>query len=196
MFGWQHQHNEHKSEQTLGHSERQGSLVCFSPCGCQELNATDWTTVTKFPLVPSSWPENRHLGSSLSGDFNYTVGKKKKPTANHNKNPWDWFSVKAESLFFFLLQVKLLLGLFAPDFFLDLRQKVPFILHLYFCNREEKTWFHVGSVSFTLSFVLCCLDLVMLTLYFCKRILPIAWNTQKSLFSKFWPLKYNILPFR
>ena len=40
MFGWHDQHNEHKSEQTLGDSEGQGSLVCFSSCGCQELNAT------------------------------------------------------------------------------------------------------------------------------------------------------------
>ena len=31
MVGWHHQLNGHKSEQTLGGGEGQGSLVCYSP---------------------------------------------------------------------------------------------------------------------------------------------------------------------
>ena len=38
MIGWHHQLNGHEFEQTLGHGERQGSLVCCSPWGCKELN--------------------------------------------------------------------------------------------------------------------------------------------------------------
>ena len=36
MVGWYHQLNGHESEQTLGHSEGQGSLACCSPQGCKE----------------------------------------------------------------------------------------------------------------------------------------------------------------
>ena len=41
MVGWHHQHNGHESEQTLGDSERQGSLVCYSPGGCKESDTTE-----------------------------------------------------------------------------------------------------------------------------------------------------------
>ena len=36
MVGWHHWLNGHESEQTLGDSERQGSLVCCSPWGHKE----------------------------------------------------------------------------------------------------------------------------------------------------------------
>ena len=35
LVGWHHWLNGHKSEQTQGESERQGSLVRCSPCGCR-----------------------------------------------------------------------------------------------------------------------------------------------------------------
>ena len=41
MVGWHHWHNGHEFEQTLGDSEGQGSLVCFSPWGLQELDTTE-----------------------------------------------------------------------------------------------------------------------------------------------------------
>ena len=37
MVGWHHQLNGHESEQTLGDSEGQGSLVCCSPWSHKEL---------------------------------------------------------------------------------------------------------------------------------------------------------------
>ena len=40
MVGWHHQLNGHESEQTLGDSEGQGSLVYFSPWSCKELDTT------------------------------------------------------------------------------------------------------------------------------------------------------------
>ena len=40
MVGWHHQLNGHEFEQTLGDGEGQGSLVCCSPCDCQELGTT------------------------------------------------------------------------------------------------------------------------------------------------------------
>ena len=34
--------NGHESEQTLGDSEGQGSLVCYSPWGHEESDMTEW----------------------------------------------------------------------------------------------------------------------------------------------------------
>ena len=41
MIVWHHQLNGHGFEQTLGDSERQGSLVCCSPWGGKELDMTE-----------------------------------------------------------------------------------------------------------------------------------------------------------
>ena len=40
MAGWHHRLNAHESEQTPGDGEGQGSLVCCSPRGCKESDAT------------------------------------------------------------------------------------------------------------------------------------------------------------
>ena len=40
MVGWHHQLNEYEFEQTLGHSEGQGSLACFCSWGHEELGTT------------------------------------------------------------------------------------------------------------------------------------------------------------
>jgi len=40
MVGWHHQFNGHEFGQTLGDGERQGSLMCCSPWGPEELNTT------------------------------------------------------------------------------------------------------------------------------------------------------------
>jgi len=42
MVGCHHPLNGHESEQTLGDSEWQGSLVCGSPCDCKELDTSSW----------------------------------------------------------------------------------------------------------------------------------------------------------
>ena len=41
MVGWHHQLNGHEFEQTLRDSERQGSLVCCSPCSRKESDTTE-----------------------------------------------------------------------------------------------------------------------------------------------------------
>ena len=41
MVGWHHQLNGHEFDQTLGDSKRQGSLVCYSPWDCKELDMTE-----------------------------------------------------------------------------------------------------------------------------------------------------------
>ena len=48
MVRWHHLLNGHEFQQALGDGERQGSLACFSPWGCKELDTADWTT-TKSP---------------------------------------------------------------------------------------------------------------------------------------------------
>ena len=40
MVGWHHQLDEHEFEQALGVGDGQGSLACFSPCRCKELDTT------------------------------------------------------------------------------------------------------------------------------------------------------------
>ena len=42
MVGWHHWFNGHEFEQTPGDSEGQGSLVCCSPWGHEELDTTKW----------------------------------------------------------------------------------------------------------------------------------------------------------
>ena len=41
MVGWHHRLNGHKSEQTLGHSEGQSSLMCCSPWGHKDSDVTE-----------------------------------------------------------------------------------------------------------------------------------------------------------
>ena len=41
MAGWHHLFNEHDLGQTLGDSEGQGSLACYSPWGLKELDTTE-----------------------------------------------------------------------------------------------------------------------------------------------------------
>ena len=41
MVGWHHQLNGLESEQALGDSEGQGSVVCCSPWGHKELDTTE-----------------------------------------------------------------------------------------------------------------------------------------------------------
>ena len=44
MIGLYHQLNGHEFEQTVGDSERQGSLAYCSPWSLKDWDATDWTT--------------------------------------------------------------------------------------------------------------------------------------------------------
>ena len=41
MIGWHHWHNGHKSGQTPGDGEGQGSLACCSPWGCKKSDKTE-----------------------------------------------------------------------------------------------------------------------------------------------------------
>ena len=41
MVGWPHGFNGHEFEQTLGVSEGQGSLACYSPWGRKESDTTE-----------------------------------------------------------------------------------------------------------------------------------------------------------
>ena len=42
MVGWHHWLDGHEFEQTPGDGERQGSLACCSPWGCEESDTTKW----------------------------------------------------------------------------------------------------------------------------------------------------------
>jgi len=41
MVEWHHRLNGHEFEQALGTGDGQRSLVCYSPCGCKELDMTE-----------------------------------------------------------------------------------------------------------------------------------------------------------
>ena len=47
MVGWHHRLSGHEFEQTLGHSEGQGSLACFGPWGHKESDMTKWLNNNK-----------------------------------------------------------------------------------------------------------------------------------------------------
>ena len=48
MVWWHHQLNEHEFEQTLGDSEEQGTLECYSPWGHKESDKTEGLTLHDF----------------------------------------------------------------------------------------------------------------------------------------------------
>ena len=41
MVGWHHQLNGHEFDKALGIGDGQGSLACYSPWDCKELDTTD-----------------------------------------------------------------------------------------------------------------------------------------------------------
>ena len=41
MIGWHHQLNGHEFEQAPGDGKGQGSLACYSPWSCKELDTTE-----------------------------------------------------------------------------------------------------------------------------------------------------------
>ena len=57
MFGWHHQLNGHEFEQAPRDGERQGSLVCYSPCSCKELDMTEWlNNNSKWIMSDNTYP--------------------------------------------------------------------------------------------------------------------------------------------
>ena len=50
MVGWYHLLNGYEFKQTLGESEGQGSLACYSPWGCKELDMTEQLNNNKHDL--------------------------------------------------------------------------------------------------------------------------------------------------
>ena len=47
MVGWLY---GHEFEQALGFNNGQGRLACYSPCGCKELDITEWLNNKKLKL--------------------------------------------------------------------------------------------------------------------------------------------------
>ena len=41
MVGWHHRFNGHEFEQAPGDGEGEGSLACWSPWGCKDLDMTE-----------------------------------------------------------------------------------------------------------------------------------------------------------
>ena len=48
MVGWHQWLNAHEFEQVPGDGDGQGSLACYSPCGCKEQDTTEWLTSISF----------------------------------------------------------------------------------------------------------------------------------------------------
>ena len=56
MVRWHHQLNRHEFEQASGAVDGQGSLVCYSPCGCKESYRTEllnWLSQWCHPIISS-----------------------------------------------------------------------------------------------------------------------------------------------
>ena len=67
MVGWHHQLSGHEFEQTLGDSERQGSLVCCSSWGHKELDMTEQLNNNKQHRVTSAPPADRSIKQDVQG---------------------------------------------------------------------------------------------------------------------------------
>ena len=82
MVGWHHRLDGHEFEQALGVGDGQGSLVCYSPWGCKELD----TTGTEL-----NWTEysSRDLGAKNSG--------KALPVIDTRETEFQLFSVLSHS---------------------------------------------------------------------------------------------------
>ena len=55
MVGWHHRLDGHEFEQALGVGDGQGGLVCYSTCGCKELDMTEqlnWADLSYMCLNP------------------------------------------------------------------------------------------------------------------------------------------------
>ena len=78
MAGWHHWLNRHESEQTLGDSEGQGHLACWSSWGLKELGTTE-QLVWAWCLFMSTWRERTRIYSLFR-----SVASSKAPT------PSDW----------------------------------------------------------------------------------------------------------
>ena len=60
MVGWHHRFNRHKSAQTAGDSEGQGSRACCSPWGRKELDMTQWLNNNELYVCQSQSPNPSH----------------------------------------------------------------------------------------------------------------------------------------
>ena len=51
MVGWHHQLNGHEFEEAPGYGEGQGSLMCCSPWGCEELDTAERLNSNKVKVL-------------------------------------------------------------------------------------------------------------------------------------------------
>ena len=62
MIGWHHQLDGNEFEQTLGVGDGQGSLACYSPWGCKELDTTEQLNNSKCTFKEyNTWKALREL---------------------------------------------------------------------------------------------------------------------------------------
>jgi len=52
--------NGHEFKQSLGDGEGQGSLVCYSPRGCKELDMTEQLSYNMIPLIQNKYHNQIH----------------------------------------------------------------------------------------------------------------------------------------
>ena len=51
MVGWHHRLDGHEFDQTLGDGEGQGSLACYSPWSCKELDMVEQLNNNKIIIL-------------------------------------------------------------------------------------------------------------------------------------------------
>ena len=66
MVGWHHWLDDHEFEQAPGVGDGQGSLPCFIPWGCKELDMTEqlnWTDITSATFIEHQYTPDTYLGA-------------------------------------------------------------------------------------------------------------------------------------
>ena len=72
MVGWQHWLNGHEFDQTVGDSEGQGSLACYSSWGLKESNTSEWLN-NKLPWAQIQFWGQEPVVSPFAFQSNKTI---------------------------------------------------------------------------------------------------------------------------
>ena len=95
MAGWHHQLNGHEFEQTPGDGKGKGSLACWSPCGCKELDMTEslcCITEIKHNIANQLYlnkikKQNQKNPKDLSSELTLLLSKEIKPVGLKRDQP-------------------------------------------------------------------------------------------------------------
>ena len=104
MVGWHHRLNGYEFEQTPGDTERQGSLVCYSPWNPKESKMTEWLNNNKHTHQSSFLVSFEHPLTPPTLQYWHLIGQ------CWMNSSWDQLLLKLVKTFCFFLECKAIWG--------------------------------------------------------------------------------------